>query len=42
MILLHNLDHFFPMQKLNNVEKVNSLARFAIYYSILLWIFNKA
>lgn len=40
-ILLNNLDHFFPMQKLNRIEKVNSLARFAIYYSILIWILNK-
>lgn len=40
-VLLNNLDHFIPMQKLSYIEKINSLARFAIYYSILIWIFNK-
>ena len=41
MILITNLDHFFPIQKLNHFEKVNSLARFAIYYSVLIWLLNK-
>jgi hypothetical protein len=40
-VLLDNLDHFFPMQKLTHIEKVNSLARFGIYNSILIWILNK-
>lgn len=35
-ILLENVDQFFPNKKLNRVEKINSLARFSIYYSILL------
>jgi hypothetical protein len=40
-VLLNNLDQFFPMDKLTHIEKINSLARFAIYYSILIWILNK-
>jgi hypothetical protein len=35
-ILLENVDQFFPNKKLNRIEKINSLARFSIYYSILL------
>lgn len=35
-ILLKNIDQFFPNKNLNRLEKINSLARFAIYYAILL------
>ena len=40
-ILLDNIDQFFPNKKLNRIEKLNSLARFAIYYSILVIIFRQ-
>ncbi len=40
-VLLDNMDHFFPNKSLNRNQKINSLARFAIYYSILIVIFNQ-
>jgi len=40
-ILLNNVDQFFPNKSLNRIEKINSLARFAIYYSILILIFKQ-
>lgn len=39
-ILTQNLEQFFPNKTLNRNEKINSLARFAIYYSVLVIIFN--
>lgn len=39
-VLLENMDQFFPGKKLNRIEKINSLARFAIYYYILVLLFN--
>jgi len=39
-ILLQNMDQFFPNKNLTRVEKINALARFAIYYFILLLIVN--
>jgi hypothetical protein len=38
-ILLDNMNQFFPSKTLNRIEKINSLARFAIYYFILVNIF---
>lgn len=35
-ILLENIDQFFPNKNLNRTEKINSLARFSIYYSVLI------
>lgn len=39
-ILLSNMDDFFPNKDLNRIEKINAIARFAIYYFILVLIFN--
>jgi hypothetical protein len=39
-VLLENMDQFFPSGNLNRIEKINSLARFAIYYYILVLLFN--
>ena len=35
-VLLKNLDEFFPDKDLNYNNKINSLVRFSIYYSILI------
>ena len=35
-ILLENLDEFVPDINLKNSNKINSIVRFAIYYSILI------
>lgn len=35
-VLFKNYDQFYPHQSQNNVEKKNALARFAIYYSIII------
>jgi hypothetical protein len=35
-VLLDNPDHFFPTKNLNRIQKINSLARFSIYYMILI------
>ena len=35
-ILLKNLDEFIPDKNLNYNNKINSIIRFAIYYSILI------
>jgi hypothetical protein len=35
-VLGENLDQFFPNKNFNRIQKINSIARFAIYYSILL------
>ena len=40
-ILLEKYDQFFPNKNLNRIEKINSLARFAIYYGILLVLFGQ-
>jgi len=40
-ILLSNYHIFFPNINLNYEEKINALARFAIYFSILIIIFNQ-
>ena len=34
-ILLNNLDQFIPNKKLSKSENINSIARLAIYFSIL-------
>ena len=36
MFYLKNYDQFYPHESQNNVEKKNALARFAIYYSIII------
>jgi hypothetical protein len=40
-ILLTNLDQFFPNTYLSRPEKVNAIARFAIYYTILIILFKQ-
>ena len=35
-VLVKNLDQFFPEKKLNRINKINAIARFSIYYMILL------
>lgn len=40
-VLLRDIYQFFPNKNLSSVEKINSLARFAVYYFILTIIFNK-
>jgi hypothetical protein len=39
-ILFQDLAEFFPTNNLTNVEKVNAIARLAIYYFILITVFN--
>jgi hypothetical protein len=39
-ILLKNMDQFFPHKDLTRHDMINAIARFAIYYSILIIIFN--
>ena len=39
-ILLTNLDEFFPDKNLQYNNKINSLIRFSIYYSLLIIVFN--
>ena len=38
--LLTNLDQFLPTKNLNRIQKINSLARFSIYYILLISIFK--
>jgi hypothetical protein len=40
-ILLSNPDQFIPINRLSQTEKVNSLARFAIYTSVIIWVLDK-
>jgi hypothetical protein len=40
-VLLDNTDQFFPSKNLTRNEKINSLARFSIYYSILVLLFGQ-
>ncbi len=40
-VLFDNIDQFFPSKNLTRNEKINSLARFAIYYSILIMFFGQ-
>jgi hypothetical protein len=40
-VLLDKPDIFFPSKNLNRTEKINSLARFSIYYTILVLIFKQ-
>jgi hypothetical protein len=35
-ILFDKYDEFFPNKNLNRIEKINSLARFAIYFAVLI------
>jgi len=39
-ILLNNLDQFLPLNSLERVQKINSLARLAIYFFIFIIILN--
>lgn len=39
-VLLDKPEDFFPSKNLNRIQKINSLARFSIYYSILILILN--
>lgn len=40
-ILLKNLDEFFPNNDLSKEHKINALARFAIYFTILIVCFGE-
>ena len=33
-VLLKNLDEFIPKKEYNNLQKINSLARLSMYYTI--------
>jgi len=35
-VLLDDIDQFFPSKQYNNVQKINSLVRLAIYYSLII------
>lgn len=37
-VLIDNLDEFFPDKHLNRTQKINSLARFSIYYTVLILV----
>jgi hypothetical protein len=37
-ILISNIDEFFPTNDLSKIGKINAIARFAIYYSIIIII----
>lgn len=39
-VLFQNMNEFFPKKEFNRIQKVNSIARFAIYYSILICLFK--
>lgn len=41
LILLNDLYQFFPNNDLNKEQKINAIARFAIFYSILILIFKQ-
>lgn len=41
LILLNDWSQFFPNNDLNKKQKINAIARFAIFYSILILIFNQ-
>jgi len=41
LILLNDLYQFFPNNNLNKEQKINAIARFAFFYSILILIFNQ-
>jgi hypothetical protein len=40
-ILLDDWREFIPSNDLDNIEKINAIARFAIYYSILIFVFKQ-
>jgi len=40
-ILFNNLEQFFPDKNQSSIEKINALARFALYYAIIIIILNK-
>lgn len=40
-ILLDNMHQFFPNNNLSREEKINAIARFSIYYSILVFVFKQ-
>lgn len=40
-ILFDKYDEFFPNKNLNRIEKINSLARFAIYFAVLLILLDQ-
>lgn len=41
MVLLNDYDQFFPTNNLSRAGKINAVARFGIYYLILLILFSK-
>lgn len=39
--ILENMSEFFPYSDLSNERKINAIARFAIYFALLIIIFNE-
>ena len=39
-ILFQNTNEFFPKKEFNKIQKVNAIARFSIYFSVLICLFN--
>ena len=40
-VLFKDLTDFFPKKEFNQVQKINSMARFALYYSIIIMLTNR-
>jgi len=40
-VLFKNFDEFFPKKEFNQVQKINSMARFALYYALIIMVTNK-
>ena len=40
-VLFQDMNQFFPTNDLTRLEKVNAIARLAIYYSIIIFLFNQ-
>lgn len=40
-ILFENIDQFFPTNNMKRNERINAIARLAIYYSLIILIFKK-
>ena len=39
--IFENMTEFFPFKDLSNERKINALARLALYFTILIIIFNE-
>ena len=36
IVLISNMDEFFPTNDLSKINKINAIFRFALYYSIII------